>query len=79
VSAQVSKVVRQGYDLLSVLFNLYINTIFQEFRMAINMGIQLTNRKIINIILYENDQILMASSEDDLQTTAYHLNLIARK
>ena len=26
-----------------------------------------------------DDQILMATSEDDLQTMAHHLNLIARK
>jgi hypothetical protein len=30
-------------------------------------------------ILYADDQILMATSEDKLQTMAYHLNLIARK
>jgi len=47
--------------------------------MVINMGIQLTNRKIISITLYEDGHILMASYEDELQTTAYHLNLIARK
>jgi hypothetical protein len=29
--------------------------------------------------LYADDHILMATSEDDLQTMAYHLNLIARK
>lgn len=44
-----------------------------------NVGIQLTNRKVINTVLYANDQILMASSEDELQTTTYHPNLIARK
>jgi hypothetical protein len=47
--------------------------------MVINMSIQLTDRKIINTILHEDDQILMASSEDELQTTAYRLKLIARK
>ena len=45
----------------------------------IKKGIQLTNRKLVNTILYADDQILMATSEDDLQTTAHHLNLIARK
>jgi len=34
---------------------------------------------LVNTILYADDQILMATSEDDLQTMAYHLNLIARK
>ena len=43
------------------------------------MGIQLNNRKLVNTILYADGQILMATSEDDLQTMAYHLNLIARK
>ena len=33
----------------------------------------------MNTILYADDQILMATSEDDLQTVAHHLNLIARK
>ena len=33
----------------------------------------------MNTILYADDQISMATSEDDLQTMAYHLNLIARK
>jgi beta-xylosidase len=35
--------------------------------------------KLVNTILYADDQILMATSEDDLQTVAHHLNLIARK
>jgi len=41
--------------------------------------IQLNNRKILNTILYADDQILMATSEDKLQIMAYHLNLIARE
>ena len=45
----------------------------------IKKGIQLNNRKLVNTIFYADDHILMATSEDDLQTTANHLNLIARK
>ena len=37
------------------------------------------NRKLLNTILYADDQILMVTSEDDLQTMAQHLNIIARK
>ena len=33
----------------------------------------------MNTILYADDQILMAASEDDLQTMAYRLILTARK
>jgi len=46
---------------------------------VIKKGIQLNNRKLVNTILYADDHILMATSEDDLQTMAHHLNHIARK
>jgi len=46
---------------------------------VIRKGIQLNNRKLVNTVLYADDQILMATSEDDLQTIAQHLNFIARK
>jgi len=37
------------------------------------------NDFLVNTILYADDQILMATSEEDLQTMPHHLNLIARK
>jgi hypothetical protein len=72
-----NKGVKQGCDLSPVLFNIHINKIIQEFKIVIKKGIQLNNRKLVNTILYADDQTLMATSEDDLQTTAYDLNLIA--
>ena len=68
--------VRQGCGLSPVLFNIYINKILQDFKTVIKKGIQLNNRKSVNIILYADDQILMATSEDELQTMAYHLNIL---
>jgi hypothetical protein len=76
---QINKGVRQECSLSPIRFNAYINQILQEFKMVINKGIQLTNRKIINMIVYADDQILTATTEDELQTMAYHLNLTARK
>ena len=75
----INKGVRQGCGLSPVLFNIYINKITQEFKRVMKKGIQLNNRKLVNNILYADDQILIARSEDELQTMAYHLNLIARK
>ena len=75
----INKGVRQGYGLSPVLFNIHINKIIQEFKSVIKKGIQLNNRKLVNMILYADNQILMATSDDDLQTMAHHLNLIARK
>ena len=51
----------------------------QEFKRVMKKGIQLSNRKLVNTILYTDDQILIATSEDELQTITYHLNLITRK
>jgi len=62
-----------------VLFNIYIIKIIRGFKIGIKKGIQLNNWKLVSTILYADDQILMATSEDDLQTMAYHLNLTARK
>jgi len=75
----INKGVRQGCGLSPVLFNIYINKIIQEFKTLIKKGTQLNNRKLVNTVLYADGQILMATSEDDLQTMAHHLYLIARK
>jgi len=74
----INKGLRQGCGISPVLFNIYIYKIVQEFKTVIMNGIQL-NRKLVNTILYSDDQILMATSEDDLKTLAYHLNLTERK
>jgi len=50
-----------------VLSNIYINKIMQEFKTVIKKGIKLNNRKLVKTVLYADDQILMATSEDDLQ------------
>ena len=75
----INKGVRQGCGLSPVLFNTHINKTIQEFKTVIKKGIQLNNRKLVDMILYADDQILMATSKDDLQTMTHHLNLTARK
>ena len=75
----LNKGVRKGCELSQVLFNIYVNKIIREFKMVIKKDIQLNKRELVNTILYADDQILMATSEDELQTVACHLNLIARK
>ena len=61
------------------MYNIHINKIIQEFKTVIKKGIHLNNRKLVNTIHYAGDQILMATSENDLQTMAHHLKLIERK
>ena len=75
----INKGVRQGCGLSPGLFNIYINKIIQEFKTVIKKVLQPNNRKLVKTILYADDQMLMATPENDLQTMAYHLNLIATK
>jgi len=70
LNGDISEPVRLGCGLSPVLFNIFINKIIQEFKIVIKKGIQL-NRKVVNTILYADDRILMATSEDELQTIAY--------
>jgi len=53
----INKGVRLGRGLSPVLFNIYINKIIQEFKIGIKKGIQLDKRKLMNTILYTDDQI----------------------
>jgi hypothetical protein len=53
---------------------MYIYKIIQEWKTTIKDGIQLTNNKKLNTRLYADDQVLIAKSEDELQTAANHLN-----
>jgi hypothetical protein len=63
----ITKGLRQGCGLSPVLFNVYINKIIQESKPVIKKGIQLNNKKLVNTVLHADDQILMATSEDELQ------------
>jgi hypothetical protein len=65
---QINKGVRQGCGLFPVLFTVDISKILQEFKMVINKDIHLTNRKIINTVLYVDDQMLLATSHDEFKT-----------
>jgi len=75
----INKGLRQECRLSPVLFHTYINKIKQEFKRVMKNGIVLNYRKLVNTILSADDPILIATSEDELQTVTYHLNFIARK
>jgi hypothetical protein len=70
-SIHITKGVRHGCGLSPVLFNIYINIIIEEFKTVIKRSIKLNNRRLVNTVLYADDQILMATSEDELQKMAY--------
>ena len=60
----VSCGLKQGCSLSSILFNLYINDLVELIN-ALNIGIDINGEKI-GILLYADDAVLLAESEDDL-------------
>jgi len=61
------------------LINIYINKDIKEFIQTTQNGIQLTSGKRIQTILYADDQVIIAKSEDELQMTVNELNKIVKK
>ena len=62
---QVPSGVRQGDPLSATLFNIFINGLVENIKL-LNIGINI-NGKLISILLYADDIILLAKSEPELQ------------
>ena len=75
----INQGLRQGCGLSPILFDLYINKILEEWQKNNVEGIDLGNKKYISTILFADDQILMADSEDKLQRNVHKLNNIIKK
>ena len=56
--------VRQGYTLSPTLFSLFVNELAKKNK-SMNAGITIGDR-LINILLYADDMVLLASREADL-------------
>ncbi len=61
----VNNGVRQGDNLSPTLFSLYVNELAKEIR-NMNLGVKIGN-KLVSILLYADDMVLVASREADLQ------------
>jgi hypothetical protein len=63
---------RQGCGLLSVLFNIY--KIIDLWKMTNSKGIKIVRDSQITHLVYADDQVLLAPTEDDLQRAVTGLN-----
>lgn len=70
--------VRQGCSLSATLFNLYIDEMLNEWNCYASCGIEIAENCFLNSILYADDQVLIAETEDELQLNIYKLSKIAR-
>jgi uncharacterized lipoprotein YehR (DUF1307 family) len=74
----VNKGLRQGCGLSPILFDLNMNKGLEIWRTYSPKGIKLTKNIEINTILFADDQILLAESEDDLQRAVTTLNKVMK-
>ena len=69
-----TKGVRQGCPLSPLLFNLYVNDIFKMIDDKTAVPINLNNNDPINLLMYADDLIMIARSEEELQSNMTMLN-----
>jgi hypothetical protein len=72
---------RKGCGLYPILFNKYIpvNKVLQEWKTTTKSGIKLSQDRKINTMLYADDKVLIAKSENELQKAANALNKNSKK
>ena len=63
-----TKGVRQGCPLSPLLFNLYINDIFKLLHNSTHTPLVLNDNVQTNILMYADDLVILAKSEEELQT-----------
>jgi hypothetical protein len=75
---KVNQGLRQGCGLSPILFDIYINKVLEEWKLTNPKIIHLGNNKYINTILFADDQVLLAETEDHLQENVTKLNKILK-
>lgn len=71
--------VRQGCGLSPLLFIIYINRIIQDWRQTRHGFIPINRNLQLDALLFADDLVLMASTEDDLQYSVHNLNMVSEK
>ena len=75
---EINKEVRQGCPLLSTRFNIneYLDEIITKWQKQDIIGIKLSKNKQLSTLLFADDQVITADTEDNLQKSAHKLNQI---
>jgi hypothetical protein len=75
----INQGVRQGCSLSALLFIIYINSLLNEWKQTNHGKVFMSRNLNLNILLFADDVILFANSEDDLQHSICKFQLIAEK
>jgi len=71
---EINKGVRQGCPLSPTLFNIYLDEIITKWQNQDITGIKLSKNRQLSTLLFADDQVIIADTEDNLQKAAYKLN-----
>jgi hypothetical protein len=69
----INQGVRQGCGLSPILFIIYMDTIIKRWRELNHGGTSINRSTILDTLLFADDQVLIATSEDELQRAIYNL------
>jgi len=73
---EINKVVCQGCPLSPTLFNIYLDKIITKWQKQDITGIKLSKNQQLSTLLFADNQVIIADTEDNLQKAAYKLNQI---
>jgi retron-type reverse transcriptase len=73
---EINKGVRQGCPLSPTLFNIYLDELITKWQKQRITGIKLSKNWQLSTLLFADDQVIIAKTEDDLQKAAHKLNQI---
>ena len=70
----INKGVRQGCPLSPTLFNIYLDEIITKWQKQDIIGIKLLKNQQLSMLLFADNQVIIADTEDNLQKAARKLN-----
>lgn len=73
----INQGVRQGCGLSPLLFIIYMNHILYIWRQSHHAGIQINRNTVLDTLMFADDQVIIAKTEDALQRAIYNLQIIA--
>jgi len=73
---KINKEIRQGCPLSPTLFNIYLDEIITKWQKQDITGIKLKKKQQLSTLLFADDQVIIADTEDNLQNVAHKLNQI---
>jgi len=73
---EINKGVCQGCFLSPTLFNIYLDEIITKWQNQDINGIKLSKNQQLSTLLFADDQVTIADTEDNLQKAAHKLNQI---